>query len=365
MSLITLIDTHNLVHSSINSLRSINDIISYSDTTPLHKMDNKKILKNMFELQYNVIYTYYNKNSFDLTGIPGFIKIDDKIDLEVKFNIMNRFYQHQYLHNNAAIFDEYFELRDARNKYNKKINDIGDTYKNVLLIFEEAIDVMHFALEYGCLFAEQQLLINDERYLSDFPNCIYNNENFKTAVLSKLQALVDDIDVDGYYAYNADTSFDIMLDDILVLTRDILRLVAFKDWKKYTKDFYTAERFKNLYTKVFILISKIFNIINIQFYDDCHTLNKFGNGSLEYVKSLFSDVTVIQNNFTDNLILTVDQDNSPIISVAEDYSNFISSFNKYFVYGCYVAKNWINVQRQTEDPRYTGKDFGNIIGVSV
>jgi hypothetical protein len=55
------------------------------------------LLFDVFYLQYNLIFTHYNENTVK----------------KVYAGKIDAYYQHQYLHNNTAIYDEIFEFHDA------------------------------------------------------------------------------------------------------------------------------------------------------------------------------------------------------------------------------------------------------------
>jgi hypothetical protein len=240
------------------------------------------------------------------------------------------FYQHQYLHNNAAVFDEYFELVDAYEKFN---SNIKDRYKSMLLVFEESIDILHFATEYCLLFLEHSVLCDDTRQTT-FPTDIFNNNDFKELVISESDKMIEHWQFNNInLAKEEDIPF-------LRMIRNIIRNTAWKDWRKYAQNYYTTALFDQLFDKSFKLV-----------YGCYEEIYKFAGANkdlfLTYLKEVFPSY-----DFDD-------------VSKDYDYNIFINTFSMYFMYGCYVSKNWVNMQRQIEDPRYTGKDFGDIIGVEV
>lgn len=325
MSMITLLDTKNLVRNSSNSIKNFDTFESLLTNDIYTKKHNdffnfKKMLNNIFELQYNLIFTHYNENTVK----------------KVYAGKIDAYYQHQYLHNNTAIYDEIFEFHDAIESLFSDTNN-DKKYKQFLLTIEELIDVLHFAVEYSCLFAEHKRVYMN---ISKFPDCIYNDTEFKKSVLDDISNSIDTHLLDDNFYYNIDNNKYTLT--LLIKVRNIIRDIAFKDWKKYDNNYYSDKKMTDLFILSLQLICSIY-IISNSILKICPEL------ATEYLIEVFGN-----NNFTEKFV----KDNTL-------YNKFYTVYNSYFVYGCYVAKNWVNMQRQIEDPRYTGKDFGKIIGIEV
>lgn len=352
MSMITLLDTRSIVRRSIDSFVDFDEVkkalLDPSEYTKTKSKLNSKIkdtLINVFKLQYNLIYAYYNKNTVrKVFRHKGQATSFNAKDLEV-------YYQHQYLHNHAAVFDEVFEqsdaltsLRDPLSMYEKK-----DQY--YLLFLEESIDILHFLVEYGCLFAEHAILLeeaNKTDYQSkfNFPSCLYQDDSFRDRVLEKIEMFIEIAlnDNKGNLNFSFDQLSQMVNSDcpssMLTYCRKILRSVAFKDWKEYPEDFYTEDKFADLFK---MLIGAI-----LLLYKNIYQVSEASKIQLDqYITKLYSG------------------SNTTVLNDWKHFDLFLGIYYPYLIYGCYVAKNWINMQRQVEDPRYTGKDFGNIIGVEV
>lgn len=347
MSLITLLNTKSIVADSISTnldFKRLENDITYDEinTSKYENNLNKRLidmLKKIFDLQYNLIFTYYNKNTVNKAYFGEIKSTNLSAKKELEY-----YYQHQYLHNHAAIFDEIFEQKDAVNALYNPMLKYDKKYGKYLLFLEESIDILHFAVEYGCLFAEHLVLLEDLEYTKKaFPCCIYEDEGFRDRVSKKIHNLLDMNNI-KYSNISKHTSSVIdgegFVESIFRDCRDIMRTYAFKDWKVYPEDFYNRDKLETLFSKVITLIYRLYNFI-YKLSDD------FGTMFDRYVREVFMNVDF------------------RYIQANKRFRNFISVFYIDLIYGCYVAKNWINMQRQTSDPRYNAKHFGEIIGVEV
>jgi hypothetical protein len=238
-------------------------------------------------------------------------------------------YQHIYSHNHIALTDEIFEVKDAVTKYFSKLDAGSDTFMTELLILEEYIDTFHFILEYTALLEEHYLisLFDNNKFTVDNLNYYYvGNNRFSRQVN-------DMIKVEGShiisYLYdtnqiNTQLSDNTILDNMMKLNREFIRRCNFKDWKKYPEDFYSPAKFAELFK------------INRDMYSLCI------NGIANYI---------------DTMSFLLDQ--KPVFN-SESIKDVLS-----IMYGLYMAKREENIRRQNNDPRYTGKAEGNIIGIEV
>lgn len=353
MSLITLLDTKQLVKDSINAVRDLNQAFSNEEKfalptqvslKQLAKNDIYTELSNIYELQYNLIYTFYNSKT--VQKVCHTKKTNAKLGFK---KVLEYYYQHQFLHNTAAILDELYEQKDALDDIKQAEEDNNDEkkYRAFLLFLEESIDVMHFAVEYGCLFAEHYALLNqsedtvDERTFK-FPEILYDNSDFKVFVTDLIKKWCNDINSESEILKSdlgEKMSADESIEENIRQVRTLIRNFAFKDWKVYKDDFYDGDKLVKLFGMSLKIISNLYNLI-------VFITNKNHNCWKRYMSYVFG----------------VDE-NSPYFNSSD--SDFNKVLISHLAYGCYVAKNWINMQRQQEDPRYTGQDFGRIIGVSI
>ena len=346
MSLVTLLDTKYIVKSAIEAGLDFKlleaDIRDNYISSPYESyLDNRlaDILKKIFKLQYSLIFTYYNKNTVKKVYFEKVQNSDLPIRKELEY-----YYQHQYLHNHAAIFDEIFEQKDAVNSLLNPRLAYHRKYGKFLLFLEESIDILHFAVEYGCLFAEHLVLLEDPEYAKRaFPCCLYEDEEFRDKVYEKIYTLIDENKIEYNKIFKSvfvDIEGEGFVESIFRACRDIMRSYAFKDWKVYPEDFYSADKLRELFSKVVFLIYRLYSYI--------YKITDANSTAIDrYISEVFTDV-----DFT-------------YIQSRENFGKFISIFYLDLIYGCYVAKNWVNMQRQTSDPRYNSEHFGKIIGVEV
>jgi len=334
MSLITLLDTKDIVKDCITAI-----VENFDNKESISFVKDPNILTkeliNIYKLQYNLIFTYYNKSTAKKVGHSS-----ETNNTLGKNRVLEYYYQHQFLHNTSAIVDEVFEQYDALNSLACKKSDQDKTYREFLLFLEESIDIVHFAVEYGCLFAEHAVMLDKD--IKDFPKCIYEDINFKNEVIEQISRWTDGMNLEKNVSPNiASKLTDNYADHALYVMKNVRKLIrnfAFKDWKIYPEDYYTKEKLEDLFKLSQNVIASVYNII---LYVSLSNADLF----CRYVEEVFGthrDIIREQLNNPDNYILIY-----------------------HLAYGCYVAKNYVNARRQIDDPRYTMKDFGTIIGVEV
>lgn len=350
MSLITLLETKDTTLKSIKAIRGSDLFSDFVDNESYESYDQEKVYKdmlsafrNILKLQYNLIFTYYNPRTLN-----KFICNSQYYTLD-----KNLYYQHQYLHNNAAIFDEIFEQIDAITRLCTPLASGDHTFKSYLLFNEETIDILHFAAEYLCLTAEHQTIISNPKWSKEFESdsrLIHTDEEFRTDVLKKIDQTID------FYAnkanfypekmvrdkYSSDVQYSADCSVLFQFCRVILRNTNFKDWKVYPEDWFNTDRFITINT----FATKIITTLYKQVY---FHMNRNKELFYLYLTEILGKKDPLLKKVKETKIL----------------DKFIEQNFTYFIYGWYVSKNWINMQRQEEDPRYTGKDFGKIIGVRV
>lgn len=238
-------------------------------------------------------------------------------------------YQHIYSHNHIALTDEIFEVKDAVIKYFNKLDTGSDTYMTELLILEEYIDTFHFILEYTALLEEHYLisLVDNNKFTVESLDYYYvENNRFSRQVNEMIKAEGSHI---ISYLYDTDQiNFELcdntLLNNMLALNREFVRLCNFKDWKTYPEDFYSPAKFAELFK------------LNRDMYALCI------NGVANYI---------------DTMSFLLDQ------KPAFDSTSIRDILS--VMYGLYMAKREENIRRQNNDPRYTGKTTGEIVGIEV
>lgn len=357
MSLITMLDTKETVRKGIDSIKDfgkvfngIQDHKAFCEKFPELVGDQaanfKKILSGIYELQGHLIYDYYNESTVKKTRWT-----EDQVRSLGLRRFEEYYYQHQFLHNVSATIDEIFEEKDALTKLGEWGTTPGDkAFRAYLLFVEESIDVIHFLGEFGYLFAEQAVMLEDNGKKFSFPDSLYKDSSFKEAVLAKMKSWIDEEENTDplilYAKYSIDrpevfTSDSLNIIDQVQFVRDLIRKYTFKDWKVYTEDFWTEEKLHDLFTMTIGSLANIF--VQIQEFSNKNMDCFFG-----YVKLLYD----------------LDDEKYGMF-FAPDFIGLWVDFMPYFVYGCYVAKNWVNMQRHKEDPRYNPEHFGRIIGMEV
>jgi len=244
-------------------------------------------------------------------------------------DLKDSLYQHIYSHNHIALTDEIFEVKDAVTKYFNKVENGSDTFMTELLILEEYIDTFHFILEYTALLEEHYLisLVENEKFTPENLNYYYVETNrFSRQVNEMIKSEGSHIvsylyDTEQYDLKMCDNE---LLNKMLILNREFIRNCNFKDWKIYPENFYSPAKFAELFK------------LNRDMYALCI------NGVANYIDTL-----------------------SFLLNRKPPFNSF--SIRDVFsaMYGLYMAKREENIRRQNNDPRYTGKDSGEIVGIAV
>jgi hypothetical protein len=238
-------------------------------------------------------------------------------------------YQHIYSHNHIALTDEIFEVKDAVIKYFNKLDSGSDTFMTELLILEEYIDTFHFILEYTALLEEHYLisLVDNNKFTADNLDYYYVGHNrFSRQVNEMIKAEGSHIISYLYDTEQITTELcdNTLLNNMLTLNREFIRQCNFKDWKNYPEDFYSPAKFAELFK------------LNRDMYSLCI------NGVANYI---------------DTMSFLLDQ------KPAFDSTSIRDILS--VMYGLYMAKREENIRRQNNDPRYTGKTEGEIVGIEV
>lgn len=335
MSKVTLLDYKSMIDEKIKYIR--NKI----NTENLQLEDfGGTVFSETLVAQYKMMRDYLNRNSLNKRFFSD--------DLENR-ELLNAYYSHMYMHNHIAFEDEVFEAIDAINSLNQ-VNIPSDKFKlKKLLVLEELIDIYHFLLEYTCILKEHILMqvecIKFNEDAKDFTSLdlekfLTIDDNFGLERYEDRQYNVFDfirlegkhIASDVFSARSSKSTPASLLDihymsswlDLLRLNREFIRNCSFKDWKNYPEDFYNAVRFAiltNITRKMYYLFIQIFSYYN------------------HYANVLYDDEPVFTSyNYNDTLQL---------------------------IYGIYMAKRFENIRRQEDDPRYTGRDSGKVVGIET
>ena len=360
MSMITLLDTKEIVRKSIDSLNGYGKTFSRIGIVPDDEIYKSAagesnvvfvdMLRRIYRLQYNLMFVYYNQKTSDKVGKTPEVKKE----LGVK-RVAEYYYQHQFLHNTAAVIDEIFEQKDALEELKGWGGAPGEKpYKAFLLYLEESIDVVHFLVEYGCLFAEQYVALHGKEYFGedydgDFEKffCDKNNGHvFKEAVEKKMDEWIEHAVCREHKDYTESENAPIEDSEgflsLIGEVRMLIRNFAFKDWKAYDENYFDGDKLRDLFVRSSDIIVTIFNMMS-------YNMVKYNIFCGRYVAEVFNLSDAERSNFIKYQYLGM----------------LLNYFSKYLAYGCYVAKNWVNMQRQIEDPRYNPEHFGKIIGVEV
>ena len=312
MSLVSIYSNKDVI---INKIKNLNEQKFDSDLQLMSYVISECLLKQ-YEMMRKVLNPNMIKKRFFKQELRG-------------NQLKNALYQHIYSHNHIALTDEIFEVKEAITKYNNKLNNNQDTMMAELLILEEYIDTFHFILEYTALLEEHNLitLISNKNFTVNTLNYYYVfNNKFSNQVNEMLK-------YEGYhiisYLYDTDQlnlelDDEFILDNLLKLNREFIRECNFKDWKNYPDDFYSPIKFGKLFK------------INRDMYSLC--ISGIGN-YINTLSFLFNPEMTFRCN-----------------SLKDVFSA---------IYGLYMAKREENIRRQNNDPRYTGKDEGEIVGVEV
>lgn len=273
------------------------------------------VLSECLVAQYKMKRNYLNKNM-----LRKRLYKEDCTAEELKDSI----YQHIYMHNHIGMEDEIYETKDAIEYFFK--------YQNAdLLIVEEFIDVFHFIMDYTISLEEHYYftLIPDELFTTTNLVNLYTGDNDYGKFISRM------IQVEGFhissYIFNMCMQdikyFDTMREsttELNSLNREFIRNTNFKDWKKYPKDYFYPTKFSELFD------------INRKMY--IALFNGLSNCAETVQKLLDNKHTFKGDNLGDILLM---------------------------MFGIYMAKREENIRRQLNDPRYTGREEGEIVGTKV
>lgn len=284
------------------------------------------VFKECLEAQYDMMRENLNSNMIKKRYFNSNISGKE---------LLNALYQHIYSHNHIALTDEIYETKDALLLEEIKHWNSEDTELAELLTVEELIDTFHFILEYTILLEEHYLLTLEEPSkitVDSLPFYYVCKNSFWQGVLSMLykeafhilQHVKDNVTIDEEIASRANFGEEYIRGFLNLMAsnnREFIRLCNFKDWKQYPEDFYSPYLFGELFKINRDMYINCISALSLTFY----SMVKFLDLDLEY--SL------------DNVL--------------------------YLMYAVYMAKREENVRRQNNDPRYTGKNEGEVVGVNV
>lgn len=337
MSKVTLLNNKSEIIDNIDKIR---DMAVEHDKSRLEEYIGGIVFSETLQKQYTMMREDLNLNSIRKRYFTNELKNRE---------LLNTYYQHMYMHNHIAFEDEVFEAYDAiGNLLNSTKQDKIDLCK--LLVLEELIDVYHFLLEYTCLLKEHFLMqiectkqneagkdftVRDlERYLTVDSNfgiethddgCQYNIFDFLDF---EGKHIASDIfcpsNIDKFYGYLSTTQSDQFLFELLRLNREFVRNCNFKDWKNYSVNFYDI-----------VKIASLTDITRKMYYLFIKTFVYY----IDFVNVLYDDEYPYSGS---------------------DYLDAL-----YIIYGIYTAKRSENIRRQHNDPRYTGKNEGSVVGIEV
>ena len=209
-------------------------------------------------------------------------------------------------------------------------------------------------MEYGCLFAEHYVALNGKEYFGDdydgdFEKFFRDKNNghiFKEAVEKKMDEWIEYAVCREQKDYTESENEPIEDHEgflsLIGEVRMLIRNFAFKDWKVYEENYFDGDKLRDLFVRSYDIIVTIFNMMS-------YNMVKYDIFCGRYVAEVFNLSDSERSNFIKHQYLGI----------------LLNYFSKYLAYGCYVAKNWVNMQRQIEDPRYNPEHFGKIIGVEV
>ncbi|MDD3263436.1 MAG: hypothetical protein PHT94_00910 [Candidatus Nanoarchaeia archaeon] len=322
MSMLSILQNKNIIIEKIKELESYN--------FDSHSQLAGYVLSQCLKTQYDMMRNNLNSNMIKKRHFNNDVK---------GYELIKCLYQHIYNHNYIAMNDEIFEVQDAVNNYYNKVKfykNKEDLYNSSLLICEEIIDVFHFILQYTALLEEhyQITLIENKNHFNNSNLEYYYVEDNKFSRQVYEMLLNEGNHIITYLYSNNAINFNISdisynyydnYMNLFSLNRDFIRNCNFKDWKQYSDTYYDSMRFGTLFT------------LNRKMYAACINL-------------IISSIPFI-NRMLENDNLELDKANKNDV-----YK---------FIYGVYMAKNNENIRRQLEDPRYTGKENGTVIGVEV
>ncbi len=313
MSLVSIYTNKNIISDKIEELRNMN----FDSTATLSSYVMSKCLLGQYDMMRSVL----NKNMLKKRHFDPELKGSE---------LLNSLYQHIYSHNYIALQDEIYEIHDAVKKLNNKLDVCTEEpLMELLLVIEEYIDAFHFILEYTALLEEHYMLslAAEESIIVENLNYYYTEDNtfaknVKEMLKNEGSHIISYLLDDNLLLGNIDKTDADYLDEMARVNRDFIRSCNFKDWKNYPDDYYSKFKFGELFE------------LNRKLYISVIT------GLSEYINVIgyLIDINFNPNNLKD--VMTV-------------------------IYGLYMAKREENIRRQNNDPRYTGKKEGEIVGIKV
>lgn len=330
MSLVTIIENKDIITNKIDNIRSLN----YESTYELCGY----VLSECLMKQYEMMRKNLNKNSVSKRFYSQ--------ELNGK-NLLNAYYQHMYMHNHIALEDEIYEIIEAIEKYNYinmheqdlTTNEFNEKFfRRKMLILEEIIDAFHFILEYTDIIEEHYRLqltyntmyntdmlmrsVTEESKLES--DIMYMIQNEGPHIITWLESRQFSTKLDQTIKeYPWQERNDLHIKSLHRFNRDFIRKINFKDWKNYPEDFYSPSKFGEL------------NEIN---------------------RMMFSELFMLFENNMDFLYDLIPNCKSRSGVMCDIFTN---------MYGIYMAKREENIRRQNNDPRYTGKTTGEVVGVKA
>lgn len=355
MSLVTVLLNKNKIEEKLK-----NNINLYKDDD-FNKLILDQLIRECLLMQYHLLSDHLAKNSLNKRNYK-----DDLSGNDLVFS----YYTHHYKHNNIALNDECLETITAYEKYMKFTEDIRfftkEEFENKLdnklfLILEEIIDMFHFILQYN-IFLEEHMhltLLDDDvknsisqkslsRYISNDTKYNYIlNETLKieaahinTYLLNELNVLNIGVDKSKL----TDEAFINKCLDIFKINQDFVRTTAFKDWKNYENTYYTPAKFTELFNINRLMYKNMMELLLI-------FINKHHDILVKRIEHLFN----VNNYFNEGTTYMT----------AYKYTEYKLFLIVAFINAIYMSKNEENIRRQKEDPRYTGRKEGNILGVKA
>jgi hypothetical protein len=343
MSKVTLLNNADMINKKYKMIDKISKEVFNDDILQL----SSKVLSETILAQYDMMRAHLNKNSIR----KRFFSEDLK-----NMDLINAYYGHMYSHNHIAFEDEVFETYDAYKSLAKLIQDPVKNEEKIklkkILVLEELIDIYHFLIEYTCIMKEHLHMIFEyetrkrqgyDLTLDDMTKFLTTDYNFGSEILdnNEVYNIFYSLDMEGrhiasdIFSRDFDTVFNVELDrtnitealmTLLYYNREFVRITNFKDWKNYPESYYNLIKFAELNTilrKLYKIYFEIFSWFN-----------------------LFASELIRDMNFK--------------------HSNEVSFVDTLkIIYTIYMAKRTENIRRQQNDPRYTGKKEGEVVGIDT
>lgn len=310
MSLLSIIKNKDIIEKEIEL---ISEKIKNKASSHVVGIILSKCLVNQYEMKLN----YLNKNMlrkrfFDPKTKP----------IDVKDSI----YQHIYMHTHIGMEDEIYETEDAIDKYFKNPN-----LNNNLLILEEFIDIFHFIMDTTINLEEHSLynLFPENIFEVGKLDELFTGHNSKTMTTRNM------LKEEGFHIssdifcntceLNIAGANDNSIKILNSLNREFVRRTNFKDWKKYSIDeFFSPAKFAELFSINRKMYVALFNGIS-QYISG---INELFDYKYDFRFENIADIVVV-------------------------------------IYIIYISKREENIRRQINDPRYTGKNDGEIVGIDL